>query len=61
MSSGRRELMMLTRRGEGRVIEGCAQAMLTPLIFIFPKSVVAMITKYNPGCPDKFEFEINNR
>lgn len=60
MSSGWSELMLLMRKREGRVMEGCAQAMLSLVIFIFPKSVIAMIAKYNPGCPDKFEFQINN-
>lgn len=52
--------MLLMRKRDGRVMEGCAQAMLALVIFIFPKSVIAMIAKYNPGCPDKFEFQINN-
>lgn len=39
---------------------GLCPGTLTLVIFIFPKSVTAMGAKYNPGCPDKFEFQINS-
>jgi hypothetical protein len=51
---------MFGRKGRGQVTGENAREVLTLIIFLLSQVCVALIAKYNTGCPDVFEFQTRN-